>query len=276
MVLEEYPFDHQLLTLSRLYRDSRKFYLGLGATFTRKVSSTMRSLSAHDLFSDEIEYTPSLTELVWFKNHYMEVADPEDEIRALMRFSDISIFHEQNHRLVWRLLPPASKNSHEIGRYLNFAESIVATLDIALADELGPEISVTLEKLKVIYRIGRAQRWAKHSRQTYRSYLEAFLCATYLLLEWIHKDDIAEAVDYILPGQKKMNGQAVRRAVELSDLFTRVTNPLWQERNLESAKAKLAKMHANSKEAPLRLPSDPLDIEDELLIARRALSFFGL
>ena len=39
LILEEYPFDNQLLNLSRLYRLSRKFYFTLGGIFSRKICS---------------------------------------------------------------------------------------------------------------------------------------------------------------------------------------------------------------------------------------------
>ena len=276
MVLEEYPFDHQLLSLSRVYRHSRKSYVGLGGVYSRKVSSTMRSLSAHDLFKDEIEYSPCLTEMMWFKDHADEVSDPDNEVDALTRFSDISLFHEQNHRIVWRLLPPAPSEAGSLSRYLNFAESLVATLDIVLADELGRKLSPTFERLKVIYRCGGQTPWSGNGTKAYRSYLMAFLYATYLTLELVHDDDILKATDYVFPKQSKMNRDAVQRALELSELFTRVTNTEWQKRNLESSGKKLAKLHRGSKVEALRLPRDPLDLDAEFEVAARVLGYFGV
>ena len=43
LVLEEYPFDHQLLSLSSIYRKSRQSYLKLGGKFQPRVCSTMRA-----------------------------------------------------------------------------------------------------------------------------------------------------------------------------------------------------------------------------------------
>jgi hypothetical protein len=274
--LEDYPFDHQLLTLSRLYRESRRLYLQIGGTYAPRVSSTMRSLSAQDLFADLIEFTPSAAELMWFKDHVHEVADPEAEMKALIRFNEISIFHEQNHRVIWRLLPPAPKEKRDLSRYLNFAESLVVTLDLVLGDELGGKVSDVFERLKIIYRPAGTVSWNKESNKAYRQYLLAILCATYYELEVIHPDDILKAVDYVLPGQKKMNKDAVRRGRQLSELFSRVTNPEWQERYWKLARTRLSKMHRQSKEQPLYLPEDPLDLEEELAIAHRVFDVYGL
>ena len=276
ILLKEYPFDQQLLTASRLYRQSRKLYLSLGGTYRQTVCSTMRSLSAQDLFKDEIDFTPALSELLWFKDHVHDVSDPEAEVEALMRFNEISLFHEQNHRVIWRLLPPAPSEERDLSRYLNFAESLVVVMDLALGDELGPKLSPIFERMKVIYRSGGSDQWNKKSKKVYRQYLLSLLCATYLILEMTNPEDILKAVDYIFPGQKKMNKEAVRRSLDISELFTRITNPEWQARYWQQARDKLAAMHCDSQNLPHFLPEDPLDLEEEFFIAHRVFDFFGL
>jgi hypothetical protein len=276
MVLSEYPFDAQLLSASRLYRESRKLYLSLGGIYFARVCSTMRSLSAQDLFKDEIEFTPSLSELMWLKDHVHEISDPEAEITALIRFNEISLYHEQNHRVLWRLLPPAPKEERDLCRYLNFAESLVVVLDLALGDELGRKLSPVFEAMRVIYRPGGEHAWHRKSKAVYRQYLLALLCTTYLALETVHHDDILNAVDYLLPNQKAMNKQAVPRGLELSHLFTRVTNPEWQKRYWKDAAKKLQKMHKGSEEDALYLPEDPLDLEAEFFYAHRVFDYYGL
>ncbi|AHZ85393.1 hypothetical protein AB1A81_13365 [Bdellovibrio bacteriovorus] len=277
VLLEDYPFDGAMLNASSVYRKSRELYLSLGGAFTARVCSTMRSLSAQDLFKDNIEFTPTAAELVWFRDFHHEVADPLDEIRSLMRFNEISLFHEQNHRVIWRLLPPAPTEQRDISRYLNFAESLVVTLDLALGDQLGKKLSPAYERMKVIYRSGGEDAWMNKSKAEYRQYLLALCVSTYYLLEMINPEDILKAVDYVLPGQKKMNKDAVRRGLELSELFTRVTNPLWQERYWQMASAKLQNMHADSEEDALYLPEDPLDMEEsEFFFVRRVFDYYGL
>lgn len=276
LLLEEYPFDNQLLCLSRMYRESRKLYLSLGGAFNASLCSTMRSLSAQDLFKDEISYTPSATEFLWFKDHQEDVADPAEEMESLIRYSGISLYHEQNHRVVWRVLPPAPSEERDLCRYLNFAESLVVVLDLALGDELGRKLSPVFERLKVIYRPGGENKWHGESKKVYRQYLLALLCTTYYALELINYDDILKAVDYVLPGQKALNKQAVRRGLELSEHFTRITNPLWQERHWKVAQKKLGKMHEGSNEAALYLPEDPLELEAEFFFAHRLFDLYGL
>jgi hypothetical protein len=276
LVLPEYPFDAQLLSASKLYRESRKLYLSLGGVFTPTICSTMRSLSAQDLFKDEISFTPAFSEILWFKDHHHEVSDPVNEIKALSRFSEISIYHEQNHRVLWRLLPPAPKEERDFCRYLNFAESLVVMLDLALGDELGARSSPLFERLKVIYRPGGEDTWFAKTKAEYRNYLLAILSTTYFALEILHNDDIPAAVDYLFPGQRKMTKNAVRRGLELSELFSRVTNPEWQGRYWKSAQIKLRKLHTNSEEDTLYLPEDPLDLEAEFYYAHRVFDYYGL
>lgn len=274
--LEEYPFDLQLLTASRLYRESRRSYVELGGTFSPRISSTMRSLSAQDLFADDIDYTPSFTEIEWFRDHHREISDPEDEVAALARFNEISLFHEQNHRVIWRILPPVPIAERDVSRYLNFAESLVVMLDLALGDELGAKISTTAERLKVVYRTGRESKWKKQGKPVYRRYLLAIQCATYFVLEMINPEDVLAAVNFVFPGQKVMNADAVRRSLDINELFTRVTNPEWQKRNWKTVRRKLAPLHADSRLEPLRLPKDSLSLDDEFAITRGVLTAFGL
>ncbi|WP_413584920.1 hypothetical protein [Bdellovibrio sp. HCB274] len=276
LVLSEYPLDAQLLHASSLYRASREMYQQLGGVFEAKVCSTMRSLSAQDLFADVIQYSPSWSELLWFKDHSHELADPDKELEALGRFNEISLYHEQNHRILWRLLPPAPKDSTAFRKYLNFAESLVVVLDLALGDELGKKHSPVFEDLKVIYRSGGEHSYHTKDLATYRRYLLAMVCATYCTLELVNPEDVVKVVDYVFPGQKKMNKDATERSLEINELFTRVTNPQWQERYWKDAQKKLAKIHKGVKGEPLELAADPLDMESEFQIALRVFEYFGL
>ncbi len=269
--LYEYPFDHELLTLSRLYRESRKHYIELGGRFHPRIASTMRSLSASDLFADEIDYTPAATEIEWFAANEADVYDPKDEIFALERFNTISVFHEQNHRTLWRLLPPAPKDRESLRRYLNLAESLIVMLDLALADEIGPKLSPTFERMKVIYRTGSA---SKKARAHYRDYLLAAMCATYFILELMNPEDILKAVNYVRP--HSVNREAVKRALDINELFTRITNPEWQERSWKDASKKLARLHRGSGEDVFYVTEDPLDFKEEFVIARSVLDHFNV
>lgn len=276
LYIDQYPFDSQLLNTSRLYRQSRKFYLSLGGVCKPKVSSMMRSLSAQDLFKDEIDYTPSMSEMMWFKDHVHEVENPDLQIKALKYFNENSLYHEQNHRVLWRLLPPAPKERTALRRYLNFAESLVVTLDLALGDELGLKISLPLERMGLLYRPSAGDGWHKKSKSIYRKYLLSLLCTTYYALELINHKDILKAVDYIFPGQKLMNKAAFHRGLELSQLFTMNTNPQWQNLYWQDASKKLAKIHQHRSDEAFVISQDPLDLNIEFALARSIFDYYGL
>ncbi len=278
LVLTEQPFDLQLLNLSQLYRKSRELYLKIGGKFSARVCSTMRGLSAQDLFENDIDYSPALAELLWFTEYGYAVSDAEEELAALTRFCEISLFHEQNHRIIWRLLPPPPEDPREMFHYLNFAESLVVTLDLAMADQLGKKVSLCFERLKLIYRPGGEDNYSKKSKLDYRKYLLGILSSTYFLLEGMHRADILKAVNYVLPGDRAMNKAAVRRGLELSEIFTQVTNPQWQGIYWRSAQKKLRRIHSGSRALALRLPADPLDLDldSEFAVAEKVLAKFGL
>ncbi|MGZ6456078.1 MAG: hypothetical protein ACXWRP_12000 [Bdellovibrio sp.] len=276
LLLDEHPFDAQLLSISRLYRESRKQYLALDGSYVPRVCSTMRALSSHDLFKYEIEFTPLLSELRWFTQHHQEIADPNSIMNAISCFGEISLFHEQNHRILWRLLPPAPDEQSDVCRYLNFAESLVVTLDLALGDEVGPRLSSVFERFKSLYRPSGNPKWASQSKKEYRQYLQILLYVTYLVLELIEPKDIPKAVNYMFPANKAMNKAAVKRGMELSEAFTLNTNRMWQMRRWKTAQLKLESFHKNSIEDTLYLPEDPLDFEEEFIIANRIFDYFGL
>tara|TARA_B110001454_G_scaffold219204_1_gene252272 strand:- start:87065 stop:87985 length:921 start_codon:yes stop_codon:yes gene_type:complete len=274
--LFEFPFDSRLLTLSPLYLKSRKYYLELGGRFYPRLCSTMRSLSAQDLFADSIDYSPSESELIWFVQNRDDVTDPEKEIESITRFTEISVFHEQNHRVIWRLLPPAPSEQHDLRRYLNFAESLVVILDLALGDELGVKYSREFEEMRVIYRAGGRGPWIQKNHKQNRNYYLALFLATYYLLEMMNPEDILPALNYVFPGQAAINKAVTKRSLELSELFTRITNPQWQERYWKQASKKLSRIHKGSAEDELYLPEDPLDFGDDLYIVNQVLDHYSV
>lgn len=272
--LKEYPFDSQLISTSVLYRKSREAYFKLGGQYTPTVVSTMRSLSTHDLFQNNIEYTPIHSEISWLHFHAKSFPDTYDQVKSIKHFHDISIFHEQNHRIIWKLLPPAPIDKDHVRRYLNFAESLVVCLDLALADHVDGKLSKIYERMSLFYRPAGPVSLKKLSKKDYRRYLLSAFCATYYCLERLHHDDILKAVNYVLPENKKFNRQAVTRGLELNQDFTEITNPQWQEIYWQSAAAKLSDIHKGSKKPVLFLPEDPLNLDSEFDIANRVFDFF--
>ena len=112
------PFDRLLLARSPLYRRSREHYLAQGGGLEPSLLSSPRSLGGTILLENRIQYSPTEEELLW------TAADPrEDPARLLdLRTYTTSLFHEQSHRLLWRLLPPPTLETGSIRRYLNFVE----------------------------------------------------------------------------------------------------------------------------------------------------------
>jgi len=276
MQVEEYPFDAQVLSASPLYRKSRKLYTELGGSYLPRACSTMRSLMSTDLFKDEIEYTPCETELLWLHAHHRELHDPKDLLDALAALSGISLFHEQNHRIVWRLLPNVPTDQAGTIRYLNFIESLVVTLDLALGDEVGAERSLALERLKVIYRPAGSDKWTRSKNEEYRQYLRTLFYVTYLLISLVDVRDIAKCVEYVFPNQKQMNRVAVRRGLDLSELFTQTTNREWQKRYWKQAQTSLLKLQKKRGGDEFEIVEDPLDLENEFAVVDRVLDAFHL
>lgn len=278
LMLPEYPFDDRLVSLSPLYRSSRKLYMQLGGQYSPKVCSVARSLSSQDLFESYIEYSPIASELQWFYEvGHQEVADPLERMDYFLDLNGVSLYHEQNHRIVWATLPPAPEELWYLQRYLNFAESLVVTLDLALADQVGVKLSDSFERLKTLYRTGGKDSWHQKPKAEYREYLYAVLIATYCLLEFYEPKDVSRGLKQMFPGQEKMVKDAVKRSRDLSELFVRQTNPLWQERHLDFAKKCLGEMHDGSKEGPFYLPDNPLEFgKNELLIINKIFKQFSL
>ena len=272
----ELPFDLQLLNSSDLYQKSRKLYLKNGGKFSAKVCSTMRGLVSQDLFNNDIEYTPAESQLRWLAEYGHQISDAHDAISALMQFTEISIFHEQNHRIIWRMLPKVPYEKNSICKYLNFAESLVVALDMALGDQLQKKLSHTFENLKIIYHPSGNDGVDQKSKYEYRKYLLAILATTYYALELLHHDDILGAVNYVLPSQKNINSKAFKRAIQLSEQFTQITNPEWQNIYWKIGTGKLKKIQRTSNKNILHMPVDPLDLDNEFLIAEKIFKAFGL
>lgn len=272
--IPEYPFDTQMLSLSPLYFKSRQAYLKLGGKHVAAVCSTMRSLSTQDLFKNEIHYSPMHSEMVWLYENAKYFIDTKDQVSAIQHFHAISIFHEQNHRIIWQLMPKAPTDKINLRRYLNFAESLVVMLDLALADQINPKVSKSLERMSLLYRPAGSAKLQSLTTTDYRQYLLSAFVATYCMLERVNGEDILKVVNYVLPENKKINKQAVHRGLELNQDFTEVTNPGWQEIYWQSAAVKLKEIHKKSKAPVLVLPQDPLDLELELSIVEQVLNYF--
>lgn len=262
LVLAEYPFDSQLLELSRVYRASRALFLARGGRFRPRLFSLERSVVAQDLFDYVLDYAPSLTEMLWFKDNHRRLMDPAGEMAALDHFNAIPLFHEQNHRVIWHLLPPPGSGRENLIRYLKFAESLVIALDVALAEEVG-EWSNPARRLGVVYRTA-IRGWSPTTEAERRQYLLAVFYTAYCRFERMDSSLIREHLARLFPDQATSNRKAMRRSAEIADFFVDVATPQWLRLHAETAAASLAIIHRGSRRPQLTLPEDPASADPSL------------
>ena len=230
------------------------------------------------LLEQTIEYSPIERELIWSATDPIESKSVHLERLFETRAYTTSLFHETNHRILWKFLPPPpplGKTGSAVSRYLNFVESLVVTLDMALGDELGPELSQVLYLAGVTYDPGTDLRRQPIARRTYRNYLHTCLYATYLRLELYESVDIEKAVTHLygaaLDGPasntpshltRNLTGltkRAIARAERLDEAFVRITNLDWQEKNLSQVVKTLSQRSPKSSPEPLLLAESALD-----------------
>jgi hypothetical protein len=237
LALSEQPFDAHLLALCPLYRRSRELYLQQKGAFMGTLVSSPRTLSSSVLLENRIEYSPVEKELVWAATNPIERKNPEHLLKIRTFVS--SLFHEQNHRILWKLLPAPPSSAAGIRMYLNFVESLVITLDMALADSLGPELAKLFYLTGTIYDPGTSvrieMRNSAKDQRLYRNYLQASLYATYLNLEMYDPRAIAQAIQALFPHLGKLAPKAAQRALQLDPAFVQNTNPIWQKRYAKEA-----------------------------------------
>lgn len=250
-----YPFDRELLSRSRLYRVSREIYLKQGGTFVPALVSNSRSLSSAALLENYIEYTPAEAELEWALTDRLERRRHGSRGQVLRYMS--SLYHEQNHRLLWRLLPRPPQSAAALRRYLNLAESLVIVADMALGDELGPRVAKALRDANVVYDPGTTVRKAASHSRVYRNYLQACLYATYLALEGYEPRVVAEVVTALYEAfmTPALLRRALDRALRLNPGFIRDTNLVWQRKH----RAKVATRLGRGTGPRLELDAHPLN-----------------
>jgi hypothetical protein len=270
LVVKDQPYDQLLLVKSSLYRQSRRLYLKQSGRFHSTLVSSARTLSSPILLTPIIEYTPLESELRWRATDPIEKQHPE-RLHELKKYIS-SLYHEQNHRLLWNLLPSAPKKLELLGKYLNFAESLVITLDMALADQLGPQTAALLKIVGVIYDPGTSVRKEVKSGRMYRNYLQAALHATYLNLELFHPEYIREVVLELFPNLGSLAERAINRSLNLNAGFISKTNLAWQKKHRSQVIEKLAKRS----ESAIELPKEAHNNRIQYMIAEQWFDLMGL
>jgi len=276
LALPGQPFDSFFLEQSLLFRRSRARFLEHGGIFEARFVTSPRSLSSAILLENRIQYSPTEDELLWQATDPAERANDEGLLK-LVGYST-SLFHEQTHRILWKLLPPpAPRSEADLSRYLNFMEAIVVGIDMALGDELGPKLSALGYLTGTLYDPGSYADF-RNARER-RNYLHVAIRVTYLALELHEKKTIRRAMRgaaaaWMPSLRREALDHATERALRLDSAFIRVTNLFWQEKHLGTFKKHLG---SSKRGAPsLSLSHDPEDWVAPYLAIETVFSAFGL
>ena len=225
-----------------------------------------RTLTSPILLDQCIEYTPIARELSWAATDKIEKEARLTELRTYCT----NLFHEQNHRILWRFLPPPPRSPGNASRYLNFVESLIVALDMALGDELGHGVSRFFYLTGVTYDPGTDILKDGLTSREYRNYLHACSYATFMKLEFYEEADIRKAIARLYPQDSKTLTRALQRALRLDNAFVQITNPMWQETHLPEF---TRRMGSDSKKA-LTVSRDPLENHLHYLWAERWFDLF--
>jgi hypothetical protein len=224
--LVEHPFDSWLLQKSSLYAWSRKQALKNKIQFTPALLSSERSLGSISLLAPVIQYSPLRSEIE-FRLSGKDAARRVTEVRSWVT----SIYHEQNHRNLWKIFPLCPKGRLAIRRYLNLVESLVVVADMALADALPADAARALYSIQCIYDPGSEARRELDDPLSYRIYLRAAIEATYLTLE---RYDPKKSLEHMQRIYGEIGARATKRAQRIDPAFVFKTNPLWQSKHMAS------------------------------------------
>lgn len=274
LAVSDQPWDTELLAGAKLYRTSRKLYLQSGGVFRPALQSSARALGSASLLENLIEYSPIDSELQWALSA-PRLEERESVVLQLRRYAT-SLFHEQNHRVLWsKILPaPPPRVGPELYLYLNFAESLVVMLDDALADSLPVWQSSAAYTIGTLYGAPAKAAQLCKNRRHYRNYLHACAYSTYLTLGHYPESDSREIIQKLFSHLGPLAERAWIRSSALDAEFVGKTNPVWQARN---ARATLNVLRAGrAAQSPLRLPIDPIDNREAYLLTERTLDLFGL
>jgi hypothetical protein len=270
--LIEQPFDDLLLTLSPLYQQSRRAFLQLSGHFYPALLSSARALSSAELLEPRITYTPLESELLWTA---LDPREPPERLLELRSYCT-HVFHEQNHRRVWSLLPPLPTASGALRRALNFAESLVIAADLLLSQELGPQASESFYAAGVLYHphAGVLDTFPRPLQgagciRAFKNTVHAVIQTTYLHLEGYTPSQIRKVLSLLFGSVLSPEHQldCLELGLRLDQQFVERTNPFWQNQHRNHLKRRFA-----GATDPLILPTDPLDNRLLYLWAERWLT----
>ena len=265
------PLDLALLHLSPLYERSRQSYLNEGGTYFPSLISSPRTLGSAALLENQIEYSPIEHEYLWAAQDPHHLKEQPQFLYGLRLYIS-NVFHEQNHRILWSFLPRPPEDAQARRRYLNFIESLVITLDMALGDELGEPLARLLHECGVVYDPGTSIKESLAHARAYRNYLQATQYATYLYLEHFEAQEIEWIMKQLHAPLGDTLSRAILRALRLDSEFVYRTNPLWQAKHSQRV---FEHFQTQARES-LELSDDPLNHCTQYLWTERWLERMGL
>ena len=225
------------------------------------------------LLENRIQYSPTQDEILWtIQNKNLKPLQQYQSLQTLVSYS-VSLFHEQNHRILWSLLlPPKKLSKSHIQRTLNLAESIVIALDMALGDELGPLQSSLGYLSGTLYDPGSTVKFK--SKREKLNYYHLAMRSTYLLLEGYDKSELTKVLPKLAPElSTELSTHAVERALKLDDLFVINTNRMWQDRNYKIIRDFFTKKSKKSKNH-MDIQPDPDHWVSPYLLFEKVLSVY--
>jgi len=264
LTLPEQPFDSYYLKLSPLYRKSREVFYQTDGVFKPELLTAPRSLGSDSLLDECVSYSPIESEMLWSASGPVQSKKPE-HLFQLATFTT-SIFHEQNHRILWKMLPkPKDRSKEGLRRYLNFVEGLVVSLDAALGDELGEKNANLGYSAGSLYDPGSRVRFRNQRERL--NYYHAYLRTTYFALEGYHRDRVIESMFKLHPELSgDLMDHATQRALRLDTLFIELTNPVWQEKNYKTVAKRLT---PTKKERTLEIQADPVQFLEPYVWAEK-------
>ena len=217
-------FDRFMLYSYPLYLKSRQLALGFDCEFQHIHSDISFQLIENTLLTNRIQIVPLENECRWtafdpqFKNslHILHVL-----------YNISSVFHEQNHRVLWSLLPKCAPGGRALKNYLNFAESLTMTLDYALAHTIQPKMAWFLQLTGVSY---RGAQFRKHSKdkKNYPTFLVSFCIGQLMYFDFCKKREVKKFLYEKFQVKNEIISDAVDMAFTIESEFNTETNRQWQ------------------------------------------------
>ena len=266
--------DRHLLWISPLYRRSRKLFLQTNGNFVPSYMSLVRALTSPTLIDPDIHYTPYQDELVWVTSRASFLQAFHPRLLKAMKETVTPIYHEQNHRILWDILPPPGPDYRAFKRYLHFAESIAVALDAACSNELGHPLGQIFNNCGVLANFGDATLFQTvTNRSTYRRYLIAHAYSNYLNMELYQPRQVIEFICRHFGDLGPLAKHAAEDAIGgLNVDFVRITCPSWENQHLRYA---FERLRRRAKTGALTLTM-PVDIGDSTVFESMAQRLFVL